>query len=486
MTLRRSIFWSLGQQFGMMILQLGQMVIIARLLTPEEIGVFILALSVVIIIQGLREMGLGNYLIREPDLRDDTIRSVFGLSIALCAFMALGLGLGRHVFAGWLGAPEIAQVLAPIVLVIAIFPLEQSATALIRRDMRFDVLARISLVAKFVGIVTAIGLALAGLSTMALVWGVVVDAALRAVLLTRAEPRHVSLGPSFRGWGPLIVFGGWSTGASLAGQAAVEGSKLLVGGMLGAGATAFFDRAERIPGIVRQGLFAPMGRVMLPAFSEDLREGRPIGNKVARLTAITTGMVWPIFAVLAVLSDEVVLLMLGPQWGQTAVILPWLLLSQSMLSLLPQPDQILVPFGYMRRLFTVRLVQLIQTLGIAYVFLHWGLEVFAMSRLINAFLLILIIWVAIAPYMGVGAKTLLHGHLKSALVTLAAVIPVAAWKFADLGAGSYLALAVLVPASAGFGLGALMLLRHPLGDEIRRMTSWLIVARRGRIASGGH
>lgn len=473
MTLRHSLFWSLFQQFGMMFLQLIQMMLIARLLTPAEIGVFVLAFSVVIIVQGLREMGLGNYLIRDPELHDDTIRSVFGLSIAMCIFMALVLALGRHHFAGWVGAPEVAQVLLPIAFVIAIFPIEQSATALMRRDMRFEALARIALTAKLASTLTAIGLALAGMSTMALVWAVVVDALVRNVMLSLSEARHLTLGPSWHGWRPLIGFGGWSTGASLAGQAAVQGNKLLVGGMLGAGATAAFDRAARIPGIVRQGLFGPLARVMLPAFAEDLREGRPIGGKVSRLTAITTGMVWPTFAILAVLSDEVVRLILGPQWGQSAVILPWLLLAQSMLSLLPQPDQILVPFGFMRRLFIVRMMQMTQSLTIAYVSLHWSLEAFAISRSLNAFLMVIVVWIAIQAYMGVSTMTLLRGHFKSALVTLAAVLPVAAWKFAGLGNGSYLVLVGLVVVSASFTLTSMMFLKHPLADEIRRTYSWL-------------
>jgi O-antigen/teichoic acid export membrane protein len=473
MTLRHSLFWSLTQQFGMIILQLVQMMLIARLLTPAEIGVFVLAFSVVIIVQGLREMGLGNYLIRDPDLSDDTIRSVFGLSIAMCIFMASGLALGRHAFAGWVGSPEVAQILAPIVVVVAIFPIEQSATALLRRDMRFDVLARISVTAKFISTITAIGLALWGMSTMALVWAVVVDAFARAIMLGFAEPRHLKLGPSWRRWRPLIGFGGWSTGASLSGQILVEGNKLLVGGMLGTGATALYDRAVRIPSMVRQGLFAPLGQVMLSSFAQDLREGRPIGGKVARLTAITTGMVWPIFAVIGVLSDEVVHLMLGAQWGETAAILPFLLLGQSMISLLPQPDQILVPFGYMRRLFIMRFLLMIQALGFAYIFLHWGLMAFAMSRPFSEIVAIVIIWIAIAPYMGVSTMTLLRGHLKSALVTLITVIPVAAWKFADLGAGSYLALAGLLIVSATFSLTGFMALKHPLADELRRAYAWL-------------
>ncbi len=485
MTLRRSLFWSLSQQVGMMMLQTANMVVIARLLTPEEIGVFVIALSVVMIIQALREMGLTNYLIREPVVQDSTIRATFGMSIALCTILGIGLFLGRHQLEAWMGTPGLAQVLGPVVLVILIFPVEQPAMALIRREMRFETLHHASLLAKLAGVVTSIGLVFLGFSTMALVWGLMTEAVLRMVLLSWAEPRHLRLGPSFRGWRPLLGFGLWTSGASLAGQATVEGSKLLVGAILGAGPTALFDRAVRIPGMVRQGLFMPLGRVMLSSFSEDLRAGRNIGLKVERLTAITTGMIWPVFAVLALLAQEIVLLVLGPQWTQSAVILPWLLLAQAMLSLLPQPDQILVPFGHVRRLLILRMVQLIQSLGISYIALQWGLEVFAMSRPVNTVLLITAIWFAIAPYMGVTVSALLRGHLKSAAMTLAAAAPVAAWKIAGLGGGSYTVLVGLLLLSALMGLGTAILLKHPLAEEIRRTLSWLSTPRDRKTPKGG-
>lgn len=474
MTLRRSLFWSLSQQFGMMGLQTVNMVVIARLLTPEEIGVFVIALSLVTILQALREMGLTHYLIREPVVQDSTIRATFGMSIALCTFLALVLLLLRHPLESWIGAPGLAHVLTPIVLVILIFPVEQPAMALIRREMRFETLHHASLTAKFVGVLTSIGLALLGFSTMALVWGLMAEAVLRMVLLSYAEHRHLRLGPSIRGWRPLLGFGLWTSGASLAGQATTEGNKLLVGALVGVGPAAIFDRAARIPGMVRTGLFMPIGRVMLSSFSEDLRSGNNIGPKVEKLTHVTTGIIWPAFAVLAVLADEVILLMLGPQWTQAAVILPWLLLAQAVPALLPQPDQILVPFGHVRRLMALRLAQVTLGLSISYTTLQWGLEVFAMFRPLNGMLTIVLIWIAISPYLGVGFGKLLRGHLKSALVALAAACPVAAWKFAHIGAGSYLALLALLAVSVALGLLVVMLLRHPLGAEIYRTFSWFI------------
>lgn len=473
MTLRRSLFWSLSQQFGMMVLQITNMVVIARLLTPEEIGVFIIALSIVTILQALREMGLTNYLIHTRRVEDSTIRAIFGMSITLCAVLGAGLWLLRHPLETWMGTPGLAAVLAPVVLVILIFPVEQPAMALIRREMRFEALHHITIASKLIAVSTSIGLALAGFSTMALVWGMLAEAVVRMVLLAWAEPRHLRLGPSLRGWGPLLSFGAWTTGASIAGQATPESSKLLVGAILGAGPTALFDRAIRIPAMIRMALFMPLGRVLLSSFSEDLRQGRDIGAKAERLTTVMSGIVWPSFAVLAVLSEEVVLLMLGPQWTASAQILPWLLLAQSVLALLPQPDQILVPFGRVRRLFALRLFQLAVSLATSVIALQWGLEVFAMTRTIESSVLIIVAWLAISPYIGVGIGRLMRSHLRSLMVAAVTVLPVAAWKYAGLGDGSYAVLIGLMILATLLGLAAMIVLRHPLGEEMLRARAWL-------------
>lgn len=491
MTLRKSLFWSFGQQFGMMGLQLVNMIVIARLLTPDEIGVFVIALAIVTIIQALREMGLSSYLIRAPHLKDEIIRATFGMSIALCAALGLGLFALRHQLESWIGTPGLATALLPIVAVILIFPIEQPAMAIIRREMRFDVLARASITAKFWGVVTSIGLAMTGMGTMALVWGLLVDAVLRVILMARLESRHLKLGPSITGWRPLIGFGAWTSGASLAGQATQEGNKLLLGGFLGAGPTAYFDRAVRIPGMVRMGLFMPLGRVLMSSFSEDLRQGRDIGPKVERLTSVTTGMVWPCFIVLAILSEEIIRIVLGPQWGLSARIMPWLLLAQGMLSLLPQPEQILVPYGKVRRLFALRMFQMTQSLSISYIFLVYvsvpgvnPVEVFAWGRPVNTLLFTFFIWLALRHGMNVPIMNILRGHLKSAAMALATAAPVAAWKFGGLGDGSIAVLILLLGLAAILGFGTGFLLRHPLVLELKGGVHWVSKRRTARQSSG--
>ncbi len=452
-----------------MLLQTANMVIIARLLTPAEVGVFIIALSLVTIIQALREMGLTNYLIREPVLQDASIRTIFGMSIVLCAVIALALLLLRHPLESWFGVPGLAQVMFPIAFVIAIFPIEQPAMALIRRDMRFETLHHISISAKFAGVATSITLAFAGFSTMALVWGLVAESVLRTMLLARAERRPLRLGPSLENWKMMMGFGSWLTGASLAGQASLEVNKLMVGSILGAGPAGLFDRAVRIPGMVAMAVFMPLGRVLLSSFSEDVRRGQSLGSKIARVTAITTGIAWPLFTVLAVLSHEIVLFVLGPNWAEAATILPWLLLSQIILTSLMQPDQILVPHGMVRRLFILRILQMLTSLGTGWVALQWGLQVFAMSRPLIALITVAMTWFAIAKYMNLNTGQIIQIYLQSALVSLATVLPIILWKFGGVGHGSIIALMGCLAGSACLAFVTLYVLKHPVMDEMGRL-----------------
>src|SRR3546814_4930345 len=68
LTIRTSFAWAFSEQTLQQLVQLAAAVIIARLLTPEEMGIFALAYAASAVLTALRSFGVGNYLIREPDL----------------------------------------------------------------------------------------------------------------------------------------------------------------------------------------------------------------------------------------------------------------------------------------------------------------------------------------------------------------------------------------------------------------------------------
>ena len=79
---RRAVYLSAVARYSDMIVQFVSVMVIARLLTPEEIGIFSISLAVIALAQTLREFGLGAYVVQEREL-DRPIRSAFGVALVL-------------------------------------------------------------------------------------------------------------------------------------------------------------------------------------------------------------------------------------------------------------------------------------------------------------------------------------------------------------------------------------------------------------------
>ncbi len=68
MSVRRSLAWLMMSQGGFFVLQFSGAVVLARLLTPYEMGVYTAAAAVTGILGILQAFGLTLFIIREPDL----------------------------------------------------------------------------------------------------------------------------------------------------------------------------------------------------------------------------------------------------------------------------------------------------------------------------------------------------------------------------------------------------------------------------------
>jgi len=193
---RKSLAWSFSQEFFQKAFRFAGSIVIARLLTPDEVGVFAIAMSANYLLNSVRDFGVGSYLIREPDLTRDKVRTVFGLTLAIqWTLGALLVGL-RGPVADLYGTPGIAEVLGVLALSFFIAPFGQPANALLRRDMRFDLLHHIGIAGVTVGTGTTILLAALGFSYMSMAWGLLAGHVTRITLTLSVRRDHLRLLPA--------------------------------------------------------------------------------------------------------------------------------------------------------------------------------------------------------------------------------------------------------------------------------------------------
>jgi O-antigen/teichoic acid export membrane protein len=466
-TVRKSLAWSFGQQATQYALQFASSIIIARLLTPAEVGVFALAISASYLLSALRGAGVGLYLVREPALDDSKIRSAFGVMLIVSCLLGLVMLALREPAALLYGEPAMAPVLALISVTFFMAPFGQPALSLLTREMRFDVLYRIALLSTVVGTSTSISLAFVGFSYFALAWGSIASTAITALLALLHKPGHLKLLPSLSHGREVFRFGGLLTATNLVGTATVEGIKFVLGALQAPAAVALYERAGSLPFMARQALFAPLGSVLLPAYSRAMREGQPITDAVLRVAGATTVIIWPAFTVIGILSISIIVTLFGENWRIAGDILPYILLAHALLAALPQPDAILVPSGHVGRLLLLRLFGLFVFIGIAAIGASVSLKVFAQLLPIAPLLFIIASYASIRRVCGISIRGLGPRYVKAFLIAGVSAVPAVAarvWNEGDVPVVQLAAVAVTTPL---LWFASLALLRHDLINELQ-------------------
>lgn len=472
MSLRSSIAWTFSEQTLQQLLQLVSAVFIARLLTPDEIGIFALAYAASAVLTAIRTFGVGNYLIREPTLNPDKVRSAFAVMLAMSWSLGLVLFFGRHAIAELYGRPSIAEVMALLAISFAIAPFGEPAGALLTREMRFRALHNIGLTSTAVGTAVSIGLAFAGFSYMALAWGLLATSCVNTLLVMLCNPAYALLRPSLAYARQIMRFGGLLSLASLIGAANTEGIRFILGGFTGPASLAQFNRAAQVPSVFRHGVFQPVARVLTPAWSSEIRNGRSIAASAEKLVALNTVLVWPVFLALSFVSVPFITLVFGDNWRPAGEIFPWVLLSQGIMVALPQPEQVLVPHGKVGRVFRVRTVAAAFSVVIATYGAWLGLEAFAMARCVAATFFLAMTFLAIRSYIDFSLRRYGPRYLRSAGVAILAAIPAAVFRFTEHDGMSLPALLVVVAACGLLWLLGIAVTRHFVWGEL------LLAARR--------
>ena len=81
MAIRRSLGFSALTQLINFLLSFGSVIIVSRLLTPEEIGIFSVSVSLLGFAHILRDFGVGNYLIQVKEVTRANMRAAFSVML---------------------------------------------------------------------------------------------------------------------------------------------------------------------------------------------------------------------------------------------------------------------------------------------------------------------------------------------------------------------------------------------------------------------
>ncbi len=464
---------TLATQGARVLLQFASVVLLARLLSPQDFGLVAMVTAVIGVADLIRDFGLSSAAVQSATLDDDERTNLFWVNLGLGVACTAVVLVARPLIVAVYGDPRIGPIVVALAAVFTISGANTQFRSDLTRRMRFLAVSVSDIVAQTCGIVVAVAMALLGYGLWALVAQQLV-VALCALLINVANVgwlpglprRDVSLRRFFR-------FGGGLFATQLVTYFTKNVDNVALGAVFGPGPLGLYSRAYQLLMVPLNQINAPMTNVALPVLSRIQHDDEAYQRYLVRAQLVACYLTTTLFAVAAGLAVPVVAVLFGPVWAGVAPIFAVLAIGGIFRSVAQ-----IAYWIYLSRGATgaqLRLVLWTRPIMIAMILagLPWGPLGVAFGHTVAYFLFWLVSLLAVGGATGVDSRALLSNARRAILFVSAPCgllawaatrVPVAAPVQIVLGivlAGGYLAAtAALVPVvRADFTLVASFLRR---------------------------
>jgi len=412
-----------GQSLAALIVHLATSMVVARLLNPQEMGIYSVAWSTVALITMLQNFGYTGFIIREPDLTPAKLGSVF--CVAALQFLALALALllvGPAI--GWfLHAPQVGhviQLLAPLALIGIV---ELVVVGQMQRRMQFRHVALLSFFRILSGNVTTVICALQGLSYWSLPIGQLTGAVLSTIAFGLAGRADLRFRPNFAHWREVFSFGLRIAGSQGVLSIAPRIQDILLGRFAGLAATGMFGRASGVTDMLYNSLYVPFNTVLYSALAEHGRATGDLARPYRRALRLCLTLFFSAYLGLAVLAGPVITLLYGRQWVEAAPILSILALSQLPLIAIALHAEIFLVRNEMGRKMKLDMLRTLVGLVMFGIAATISLRAAAIARLIDCLLCVALYGPFVWRETHLHAADLTRKWLRGLLIAVVTVAP---------------------------------------------------------------
>jgi lipopolysaccharide exporter len=315
--------WTAGAAAANAVIRFGQLFVLVRILNPEDYGLIALVTVVLSFATLFADMGLNSAYLHRRDVSNEQRSSLFWANVSFSAVLALLVVFASPFSANYFDDVRLTQLIALSAAVIVLASFGQQLRITAQKNLDFGPVVLLETASLLVGFTVAVTLAIQGFGVYSLIWGTIANAA-SGSLLSWIFIAH--------GWRPLFHFKlndlrpFWSFGSAVVGNNIVNQINMTIDVFIGG----------RILGVSQLGIYSvPRNFVMQLQFLINpiaTRVGFPLIAKLQddierrslvylRTLNLTASLNAPLYAGIAVFSADIVQVMFGEKWSESASVL---------------------------------------------------------------------------------------------------------------------------------------------------------------------
>lgn len=468
MPTRKSLAFSFLDRYATLVIGIVSSMVIARLLTPEEIGIYSVAMVLLGFLATVRDLGVGQYLVQEKELTTDRIRAVWAVQLGLGLALSVVILLASVPVAAFYREPQIREIMLLIALSYAVNPFGSLTYAWLMREMRFSTIALMRFLSSLAGASVGIWFAWRDFGPISLAYGSLTSTVVNALVALWYRPKSFPWAPGIAEIRRVLSVGSQLTLNSVVGVIATSAPELLLGRLQSLTAAGFYSRASGLVQMFNRLFVDAVTVVCLPWFAKESRAGGSLVTPFLRATSYVTALGWSFCVGIVCLAHPVIRLLYGDQWDMSVDLARMLAASIAFGVPVTLCPAAMMASGGVASMTRVTLVCAVQSIALVAIGASHSLTGVGVAMVVSTAVAGVIWTRTTSRHLGVPASLLFLTLRKSGLVALfAATGPVfTLWLYGPYPNETVLPIAFgAVGGLAGFALGV-VITGHPLKDEL--------------------
>lgn len=316
----RNVLWVAIDRFGQQAIGAIVLLVLARLLQPEEFGLVAMITIFISVSQSIADSGMAQALIRKPVITVEDRSTVFWFNLAIAIGLYGIIYIGSPAIARFYDQPALVDLTRVMALAIPFMALGIVQRADLAQRLQFKLEAMATFPAVVLSGAVSVILAWQGYGVWALAVQYVLMALASSLFLwmrVRSEVRFLWRKDVFKehfGFGYKLMLSG------LINTLFQDINKLVIGKAFGAAWLGFYAQGRKLQDLSTKNLINIIQKATYPMLSQSDQGGNLLQayRKVVLLSSLG---ILPVVFFLVILAETVVVVLLGERWAPAAELL---------------------------------------------------------------------------------------------------------------------------------------------------------------------
>lgn len=468
MAVKRSLAWMVASQAVSFAFQFAASIVVARFLTPYELGVYAIAVATVGVLVAFQALGLGNIIVRERELTREMIASVYTVNSLLAVFLSLAIAAVALVGGFWIKDNHVRDVLlvlcpAPLCALVDFLP-----AARFEREGNFRAISIANAIRSIANAALTILFAALGFKFIGLAIAQVLSVVITTVYFGWVGRRFLNFGLGIKHWRYILSCGVQLLTLSGLTSLLQRGTDIVLGAILGVSALGIFNRASALNALVLDKVRVTIDRIIFSHMSNRVRNNESLGETYLHTVDLTTAVLWPAFGGLAMVSAPLVEAMYGVKWHGVATPLALLAMASFVQVSIYLSWELFMLRDELARQSRIEFIRTVIGFSVFAIACKFGLVAAAIAKIVDSIVANLLYRREIRRMTETTFRQYLPIYTKNLMLTVFAVAPGALVQMSGelTSAPAFLTVAVSVIAGACSWAVGVVLLRHRIAQEI--------------------